>query len=164
MFVGHPDHQPRTSQQIAALMRGVRATEVDELVRESNSTYDEEGCPYYIESIGTGYRMTLRPTYSSLRDKFHAKIKETRLSQAAIDVLAIAAYNQPINRKQVDKLRGKPSGAILSQLVRRKLLRIDWQEEQVRTSEYSTTERFLEVFGLESLVELPRGQDLDARD
>ena len=164
LFVGHPDNEALTSPQIAALMRSVTPAEVDELVRELNATYAVEGCPYYFESVGAGYRMTLRRKYHGLRDKFYGKIKQARLSQVAIDVLAIVAYNQPIARAEVNKLRGNPSGAILTQLVRRQLLRVDRRQDARRTALYSTTHRFLSLFGLESLEDLPRGQELDALD
>lgn len=160
LFVGHPENEPLTSQEITALMRGVRPAEVDELIRQLNQTYLEEGCPYIVQSVGAGYRMTLRPQYHPLREKFYGKIRQARLSQAAIDVLAIVAYHQPIVRREVDRLRQRPSGAILRQLVRRGLLRIQRRQDPRRTADYFTTDRFLDLFGLESLEELPRSQEL----
>ena len=56
LFVGHPENQPLTSEKVASLMRGVRTQEIDELVVELNRSYDEEGCPYRIESIAAGYQ------------------------------------------------------------------------------------------------------------
>jgi segregation and condensation protein B len=161
LFVGHPENEPLASQQIAGLMRGVRAAEVDELVGELNQAYAAEGCPYYIESMAAGYRMTLRPAYASLRAKFYRKTRQAKLSQSAIDVLAIIAYRQPMTRDQVNKLRGRPTGSILAQLVRRQLLKIVRRDDPRHTAEYSTTDRFLELFSLESLADLPRGQELD---
>jgi segregation and condensation protein B len=162
LFVGHPNNEPLTSHQIATLMRGVRPSEVDQLVRDLNRQYAEEGCPYCVESIGSGYRLVLRPQYDSWRSRFYGKIRQARLSQAAIDVLAIVAYRQPVQRGEIDKLRGKPSGAILSQLVRRKLLRIEGRDGPQRMPLYRTTDRFLALFELDSLDELPRGQEPDA--
>jgi segregation and condensation protein B len=162
LFVGHPENEPLASGQIAALMRGVRPAEIDELVRQLNASYAEEGCPYTIESNSGGYRMSLRPQYHSLREKFYGRIRRAKLSQSAIDVLAIVAYHQPVVRDQVDQLRDRPSGSILSQLVRRRLLQVHWRHDHRRTAEYSTTDRFLELFGLDSLNALPRGQELDS--
>jgi segregation and condensation protein B len=78
-------------------------------------------------------------------------------------VLAVVAYNEPLTTDEVNRLRGTASGAILSQLVRRELLRVDRPDEQPRTPRYSTTERFLKLFGVKSLAELPRSVDLDRR-
>jgi segregation and condensation protein B len=163
LFVGHPGNRPLESQEIAALMRGVPAHEVDEMVRELNAAYDAEHCPYTIRSRGAGYQLELRGEFHALRDKVYGRIRAARLTQAAIDVLAVVAYNQPLTREQVDEIRGKPSAAILAQLVRRQLValkRITLEDKKRRTV-YSTTERFLSLFGLSSLEELPQGQDLD---
>jgi len=155
LFVGHPENQPLTSEKVASLMRGVRAQEIDELVVELNRSYDEEGCPYRIESAGAGYQLVLRDEFHSLRDVFYGRVKAAKLSQAAVDVLAIVAYKQPLTREEVDVLRGRPSGSLLAQLVRRQLLRVERPHDKPRTPRFCTTDRFLQLFGLESLRDLP---------
>jgi segregation and condensation protein B len=159
LFVGHPANRPLTSEDVAALMRGVRAQEIGELVVELNREYDKEGCPYRIESTGPGYRMVLRDEFHSLRDKFYGRTKAAKLSQAAIDVLAIVAYKQPLTREEVDELRGRPSGGLLTQLVRRELLRMERPHTKPRVPRYYTTSRFLQLFGLESPDDLPQTPD-----
>ena len=159
LFVGHPNNVPLTSQRVASMMRGVRPQEVDELVVELNDHYQRQGCPYTIESVGAGYRMVLREEFGSLRNHFYGRVKAAKLSQAAIDVLAIVAYKQPMTRQQVDQLRGKPSGGLLSQLVRRELLRIERTETKPRLTHFRTTDRFLQLFGMESLEDLPNSPD-----
>lgn len=159
LFVGHPDNKPLSSEKVASYMRGVRPQEIDELVAELNGGYDRDGSPYRIESVGAGYRMALRDEFSSLRDKFYGRNKSARLSQAAIDVLAIVAYKQPLTRDEVDSMRGKPSGTILTQLVRRRLLKMERPNKKPRTPRYHTTDRFLELCGLESLRDLPESLD-----
>ena len=161
LFVGDPSNEPVTSQQIVSLIRGVEAAEVDQLVQQLNETYTTGGCPYEIVSIGAGYRLTLRPEYIALRDKFYGKVREAKLTQGAIDILSIVAYQQPITRKGVESICQKPSGAILNQLVRRQLIRIERSEENPREPFYLTTDRFLSLFGLSSLDELPRSETLD---
>ena len=156
LFVGHPDNQPLTSEKVASLMRGVRAQEIDELVAELNRSYDEEGCPYRIESAGAGYRLVLRDEFHSWRDVFYGRVKAAKLSQAAVDVLAIVAYKQPLTREDVDALRGRPSGSLLAQLVRRQLLRVERSHDQPRTPRFCTTDRFLQLFGLQGLRDLPQ--------
>ncbi len=159
LFVGHPENQPLTSEQVASLMRGVRAQEIDELVVELNRSYDEEGCPYRIESVGAGYQLVLRDEFHSLRDVFYGRVKAAKLSQAAVDVLAIVAYKQPLTREEMDALRGRPSGSLLAQLVRRQLLRVERPHDKPRTPRFWTTDRFLQLFGLESLRDLPSTPD-----
>jgi len=159
LFVGSPQNEPLTSQQIAGLMRGVRPAEIDAQVAALNQQYDLRRCPYRIESHGAGYRLVLRGDFGRLRDKFFGRAKQARLSHAAIEVLAAVAYHGPLTADEVNKLRGTPSGAILSQLVRRELLRID-RPDRKHQGKYSTTSRFLELFRLNSLEDLPRSQEL----
>jgi segregation and condensation protein B len=159
LFVGRPDNAALTRQEAAAVMRGVRAEEIDELVGELNEKYQATGCPYHVVGEGAGYRLVLRDEFDALREKFAGRMREVRLSQAAIDVLSIVAYHQGVTAEDVTSLRGKPSGPILSQLVRRQLLRIDRPEGKVRPLRYSTTDRFLELFGLAAIDELPRQEE-----
>ena len=161
LFVGTPDNEPLSAARIAGLMRGVRPAEIDELVRDLNADYARCGRPYHISGEGAGYRMAIREEFQGVRDKFHGRVRQARLSPAAVEVLAVVAYNQPLSADDVARQRGTPSGPILSQLVRRQLLRIDREPGRPRGGRYSTTERFLRLFGVESLADLPRGLDLD---
>jgi segregation and condensation protein B len=156
LFVGHPLGDALSSKNIAALMRGVTPAEIDDLVAELNEAYLAEGRPYTIRSVGSGYQLLLCDEIDSLRDGFYGKIREARLSQSAIDVLAIVAYNQRITHEEIDRIRGRDSGAILSQLVRRDLLAIERPAEKKGKPVYRTTERFLDLYNLESLEDLPQ--------
>lgn len=164
LFVGSSNNEPLSGRVVAGLMRGVSPREIDELVRELNEIYEAEACPYRIVSAGTGYTMQLRAEFARLRDKFYGRVREAKLSQPAIDVLAMVAYRQPITRDAVNELRGQTSGAVLSQLVRRELLRIERTEENPRIPLYHTTDRFLDLFGLASIDELPQSQEFDVSD
>ena len=159
LFVGHPANEPLTATQIAGIMRGVTAAEIDEHVRELNAQYVAEQCPYTIISEGTGYRLTLHEDFADLRERFYGRVKEARLSQAVIDTLSLVAYHQPVSQKQIDDLRGKPSGGLLSQLVRRQLVLLERLPENRKEVRYRTTARFLDLFGLSSLEDLPRNQE-----
>ncbi len=163
LFVGSGDNQPLSSARVAGMMRGVRAAEIDELVAELNRQYDAQGCPYRIYSEGEGYRLLLREAFSRIRDKFYGRVRQARLSPAAIEVLSIIAYQGGQTSDDINRLRGTSSGAILSQLVRRQLLCIERDPSSPRTPRYHTTSRFLDLFGLESLDDLPRSQELDKR-
>lgn len=161
LFVGSADGQPLAGRQVAGLMRGVRPAEIDDLVNELNAQYRANGCPYHIESEHDGYRLSLAPSYERIRDRFQGKGRQTRLSPAAIEVLSIVAYNGPQTAEAIARLRSRPSGPILSQLVRRRLLRIEREPGPPRVARYQTTQRFLELFSIASLNDLPRSEDLD---
>lgn len=163
LFVGSPQNQPLRPEMAASVMRNVRPEEIPDMVRELNLRYEAAGCPYHIVSEGPGYRLTLRKPYWHLRNRFYARLRETKLSQPAIDVLAIVAYQQPITAEQVQQLRGKPTGHILSHLVQRQLLRMERNQDGIRKAHYYTTDRFLALFGLESLDDLPRAEDIEKK-
>ena len=158
LFVGSPDNRPLSSEQVASLMRGVRPAEIDALVRELNADYTARHCPYLVAAEGAGYRLALRDEFARVRERFYGKLRQARLSQAAIEVLATVAYHEPLTAEEVNRLRATPSGPILAQLVRRELLRIERGSKS--PGRYHTTPRFLELFGLDSLADLPRSQDL----
>ncbi|MBN2477517.1 MAG: SMC-Scp complex subunit ScpB [Pirellulales bacterium] len=162
LFVGDRESQPLSGARAAEWMRGVEADEIPQLVGALNSRYAENNCPYHIIHEGGGYRLTLRKPFHGLRNRFYGRVREARLSQAAVDVLAIVAYQQPLTTDQITRLRGKPCGHVLLQLVRRGLLRIERQQEggKRRTARYRTTARFLGLFGLETLEDLPQSEEL----
>ena len=159
LFVGNRDNQPLSPRRAAELMRDVDVDEIPSLVAELNRRYDEAGAAYHIVGEGDGYRLTLRQEFHSVRNRFYGRIREARLSQAAVDVLALVAYQQPLTSETIHRLRGKPSSHILSHLVRRGLLRIERPAAKRRTPHYYTTDRFLRLFNLQSLDDLPRSED-----
>jgi segregation and condensation protein B len=161
LFVGRPDNGPISGRELAAAMRGVSPSEIDAAVSELNATYDSDGAPYRIEQNNGGYRLVLRDEFQRMRDKFYGRVKEARLSPAVLEVLSVLAYNQPTTADHLSELRGAPSGAALSTLVRRRLVKLERAGEAGKSPQYSTTERFLKLFGLESLDALPRAEELE---
>lgn len=163
LFVGAADNGPLTSQRVSSMMRGVRPAEVDDLVRDLNERYDADARPYRIESDAQGYRLRLRDEYAPIRDKLLGRTRQAKLSPAAIEILSLIAYNGPQTADELAQLRGRPGGAILSQLVRRELLRLERNPENRRLTRYHTTTRFLTLLGIETLDDLPRSQDAEPR-
>lgn len=161
LFVGRPDNGPLSSRELAAAMRGVSPAEIESAVAALDALYTADGAPYRIEQTSGGYRLVLRDEFERMRNKFYGRVKEARLSPAVLEVLSVLAYNQPATADQLNELRGAPSGAALSTLVRRKLVKVERTGEGGKTSHYSTTERFLKLFNLDSLEALPQTEDLE---
>ena len=159
LFVGNRDNRPLPPAQAAEVMRDVEPDEIPPLVDELNRRYAAREAPYRVVGEGSGYRLTLDQEFHKLRNGFYGRVREARLSQAAIDVLALVAYQQPLTGDKISRLRGKPSGHVLAHLVRRGLLRIERPDPKRRTPHYYTTDRFLGLFALESLADLPRSED-----
>jgi segregation and condensation protein B len=152
---------PLTAAQACAIIRGLTPEQFAHALDTLNQDYRRQGRPYVIQPQGQGHVLTLRPRYRKVIDRLYGATREARLSPAALDVLALVAYRQPATRQEVDSLRGAESGALLRQLVRRGLIAVVQRGEAgQREVAYGTTPRFLELFGLSSLDDLPRTQDL----
>ena len=158
LFVGHPHNEPLSAARLAALMRGVSEEEVIEVVDQLNQSYRDCGQALRVVGDETGYQMTIAPAVEDVRRSFLGKVREARLSQAAVEVLALVAYQPGITSQTIQDQRGKDSGAILNQLIRRRLLEMKRETPQSggrKVPHYYPTERFLSLFGLETLEDLP---------
>jgi segregation and condensation protein B len=134
---------------------------VEQCLHELNLRYDAERRPYEIRLVEGGWQMTLRPEFEPVRHKvFGYGPKEIRLSQEALEVLALVAYRQPITREQLESTCGSKPQGVLGQLLRRELVSLTRHADDPKQVSYRTTPRFLQVFGLGSLDELPQADDL----
>src|SRR5260370_10603343 len=105
--------------------------------------------------------MGLRPRVKDVAERLYGQTRKARLSPAAIDVLSLVAYRQPVAKQEVDSIRGMESGSLLRQLVRRGLIAVAQRGDSLkREVAYGTTQRFLQLFKLRSLDDLPQTHDL----
>jgi segregation and condensation protein B len=157
-FVGG---RPLTPDSAAGAVRGVTPNQFHEAVASLNRQYRRQGRPYSIALSSDGYILSLRPRFRNVVERLYGQAREARLSTAAVDVLALVAYRQPVSKQEVDSLRGAESGTLLRQLVRRGLVCVSQRGEAGRRDvSYGTTSRFLELFKLTGLDDLPQTQDL----
>ena len=126
-----------------------------------NRQYLEESRPYRILADGAGYRMALSDEYGFVRERLYGRPRAVRLSPAAIEVLAIVAYNEPVTAEQVTQLRGISSGPVLGAASPTRVATARTTARAPRTVLYSTTPRFLQLFGLENLKDLPRSREVE---
>jgi segregation and condensation protein B len=161
LFVGSPENEPLLPAQLTAVVPGLTAEDIEQIVRDLNERYRRRESPYEIVSLRAGYRLVLRDEFESVSRRVLGRTRSTRLSRAAVDVLSLVAYMQPISSEDVGGQRGHPSQAILRQLVRRQLLEIERDPQNRRHIYYRTTERFLKLFNLTTIEDLPRVPDLD---
>jgi len=163
LFVGDRDNKPLTLARACELMRDVTETEALETLADLNERYYQEGAPYKIVRQGDGYVMALRQEFADVAARFGGKVKEFKLSQVAIDVLALVAYRQPITLDEILEVRTNATG-VLTQLVKRDLVSVEKKMiDGKKIACYRTTERFLKIFGLNSLDDLPIVGDVDYR-
>lgn len=158
LFVGGP---PLTAVRAGGAVRGLTPAQFTQAIDSLNKDYRRQNRPYTIRAQDQGYVLTLRPRFRPVVEKLYGGNREARLSAAAVDVLALVAYRQPATKQEIDSLRGADSGALLRQLVRRGLVQIAGRgDAERREVSYGTTPRFLHLFGLSSLDDLPQTQDL----
>lgn len=153
--------EPLAAARIEAVVPECDGTRARELVAELNDEYRSQGRAFLIEEVAGGYqlrtRIELAPYLQQLRPQ-----RPLRLSQAALETLAIVGYKQPVTRAEVEDVRGVEAGAVLRTLMERGLVRIAGHREVPgRPLLYGTTRRFLEVFGLTSLRDLPTLRELE---
>lgn len=149
--------QPLLSRRIAQLAGISDGTRARTLIRQLNRYYDTGGTAFRIEEVAGGFQMLSRPKFGAwLRRLFRSPI-DVQLSAPAMETLAVVAYRQPVLRADIEAIRGVQCGEILRQLMERDLVRIDGRAEELgRPFLYATTKRFLQVFGLRHVDELPR--------
>jgi segregation and condensation protein B len=149
---------PLTAARAAEALRGLTPEQLTQVIDDLNRDYRRQGRPYRIQPRDGGHEMVLLPRYRSLIDRLHGPTRTARLSPPALDVLSLVAYRQPLTRAEVESLRGADCGALLRQLVRLGLAAV--RRGEGGEAAYVTTARFLSLFGLRSLDDLPRTQDL----
>ncbi len=156
LFVGGAALSPR---RLADVMNS-SIEEIQTQIAELNEKYQSERRPYSVEFDDGHYRLALLEEFEPIRSRVHGQgPRDVRLAPDALEVLALVAYQQPLSREDLEAA-GKPEAeSILRQLIRRDLVAVT-RGESARAFTYSTTPRFLELFGLRSLNDLPRAEDL----
>ena len=126
-----------------------------------NAVYEQTGRSFRIEQVAGGFQMLTLPEFGEALQAVHRSAASGKLSAAALETLAIVAYRQPILRANIEAIRGVAAGEVLRSLMDRQLVKIVGRAEEIgRPMLYGTTKHFLELFGLASLKDLPKVEDL----
>lgn len=134
----------------------------DTLVDEINDELATSDRPFRIVKIAGGYQFATTPHHGSLVQRLLKSRSRRRLTQAALETLAIIAYRQPITKGEVDAIRGVNAGEVVNTLAEKGLVAIVGRSEQPgKPLLYGTTEEFLRLFGLGSLSDLPKLREID---
>lgn len=134
----------------------------DELVEEINTELEESDRPFRIVRIAGGYQFATTPQHGQLVKRLLKARSRRRLTQAALETLAIVAYRQPITKGEVDAIRGVNASEVVNSLAEKGLVTMMGRSEQIgKPILYGTTEDFLRLFGLNSLSELPKLREID---
>lgn len=153
-------HHPLTAGRLAELLELESTKYVRSAIRDLNKQYEDGTRSFRIEQVAGGYQMLTLPAYAAVIKKHQAKEADAKLTKAALETLAIVAYKQPILRADVEAIRGVACGETIRSLMEKHLVKIAGRAEVPgRPILYGTTKRFLEVFGLNSLKDLPKGDE-----
>lgn len=151
--------EPLPSRKLSQYSNLADGTEARTLVTQLNRQFDESGRAFRAEFVAGGYQLVTRPQFARWLRRLEYMPSGTRLSTPAMETLAVVAYRQPVLRVEIESVRGVGCGEMLSQLLNRDLVRISGRSEELgRPYLYSTTKRFLMIFGLRSLDDLPRAE------
>jgi segregation and condensation protein B len=162
LFVGGP---PLTAEDAADVIRGLGPEQFRECVDTLNHVYRAQNRPYSVVAERGGYVMRVGRRFAAVREKLYGGPREARLTQPALDVLSLVAYRQPVAKGEIDSVRGSDSGGVLRQLVRLGLVAVtEAGDGESKEPLYATTTRFLEVFRLRGLDDLPELGDPERVD
>jgi segregation and condensation protein B len=156
--------EPLTARKLATAAGLADAAEARRQVKRLHALYDEDGSAFQVEELAGGFQLLTRPVYHRWLVRWRRGGHELRLTAAMRETLAIVAYRQPIMRADVEAVRGVHCGEVLRLLMERGLVRITGRHESLgRPVLYGTTRKFLQVFGLKSLKDLPQVEELQAQ-
>jgi segregation and condensation protein B len=155
---------PLSASRLASLV-GIESTKLIKSEIESlDRFYREQSRSFEIVEVAGGYQITTLPEFSSIISQLFKKKRKTRLSQPALETLAIVAYKQPINRMAIEAIRGVNCDGVLATLIERELIAVTGRGDGVgRPYLYSTTRMFLEYLGLKDYSDLPKIEELERK-
>lgn len=152
---------PLSAADIARSEPEVSEEDVSAAIEALRAEYDETERAFGVFELAGGYQILTRPEFVPYLERFATVGRPARVSQAALEALAIVAYRQPIGRAEIEEIRGVGSAGVLRTLAERDLIEVVGRGEGLgRPLLYGTTPRFLEHFGYGSLEDLPRPEEL----
>ncbi|MCL6494980.1 MAG: SMC-Scp complex subunit ScpB [Ignavibacterium sp.] len=161
--------EPLTNAEIIKAIKGIdgedseiSSADINSAVDSLNQEYETSGRAVKIVKIAGGYLFATREEYAKYIGYLSSEKSKRRLSQAALETLAIIAYKQPITKPELESIRGVNSDYILATLLDKKLITISGRAETIgRPLLYTTTDEFLKYFGLNSLSDLPKPREIE---
>ena len=153
--------EPLTVERFKKILVQAETGEIRKALEDIGTEFETRKGGFYLHRVAGGYQIRSRPEYSEWIKRL-LQPKPFRLSKAALETLATIAYKQPIIRSDIEHVRGVDCGGVLKVLLERGFIRVMGRKEiPGRPLIYGTTRRFLEVFGLETLKDLPTPREIE---
>ena len=154
--------EPISVKQFQHAIPGISVREIRKVLSELRDDYQEMNRSFCLIEIANGYQICTRPEYSEWIRKFYIQQVRVTLSPSALETLAIVAYKQPVTRADVSSIRGVNSDSVISALVEKDLICVSGRKEGAgRSLLFSTTNTFLQQFGLKDPSELPSLDEIE---
>ena len=155
-------HFPVSIAKICEVIDDIEESEAVAVIEELEREYSGDSRGIMLKHTAGGYEFVTKPEYALWVKRLAADRKRMRLSRPSLETAAIIAFRQPISRMEIEKIRGVDSGGPLRTLLERRLIRISGREKSPgRPLIYATSEEFLRFFGVNSLVDLPRLEEIE---
>lgn len=153
--------EPLSVDRLRQLFETVEAAEIRRALQALIEEYDARQGGFRLKEVAGGFQFRTRPEYHAWVKRL-VQPKPPRLSKAALETLAIIAYKQPVIRSDVERIRGVDCGGVIRMLMERNLIRVLGRKEiPGRPLIYGTTRRFLEIFDLKDLKDLPTPREIE---
>jgi len=157
--------EPLSAERLVHIVEAGGVRQIRKCIENLNDKYEAGNFSFRIEQIAGGYQMMTLSQYNHWLKRLLRARTDTKLSQAALETLAIIAYKQPVMRADIEAIRGVSTGEVIRGLMYKGLVRIVGRAEVLgRPMLYGTTKKFLEVFGLNTIKDLPKVEELKKPD
>jgi segregation and condensation protein B len=153
---------PLDIARIKSVLDDINSKTVKKIITEINKGYEDSGSPFEIIEVAGGYQIVTREIYSNWIVRLNKARQAGRMTQKALETLAIIAYKQPITKAEMESIRGVNVDGVVRTLIERNLINITGREKAPGNPLlYGTTKFFLESFGLKNLSDLPKLKEID---
>jgi segregation and condensation protein B len=153
---------PLPARKIKDILQEGTEKEIKELIAQINKKYEDINSPLQVIEVAGGYQIVTRSSYASWITKLYASRSAHRLTQQALETLAIIAYKQEITKQEIESIRGVNVDSVIRTLIERDLITVTGRQKAPGSPLlYSTTKYFLEYFGLKDLSNLPKLKEID---
>jgi segregation and condensation protein B len=153
--------EPLTIERLTKIISGAQAGQLRLALEELEAEHEARQGGFFLNQVAGGYQFRTRPEYMEWIKRL-LQPKPLHLSKASLETLAIIAYKQPVIRSDIEHIRGVDCGGVLRVLLERKFIRVLGRRELPgRPLIYATTKRFLEIFGLKNLKDLPTPKEIE---
>lgn len=154
--------QPVSVDKLSLAFPNFERAQIRKCLKDLVQEWEDLDRGFLLSEIAGGFQFRTDPKHSEDISNYNKKVKKFRLSRAALEVIAIIAYKQPVTRVEIESIRGVDSSGVINVLLERRVIEIKGRKEVIgKPFLYGTTAEFLEVFGLKSLNDLPTLKEID---